>query len=289
MQAELESILRYVGHERILSPLEWLEKLKNNSLKEDDLCLTFDDGLRCQKEIALPVLEYLNIKAFWFVYSSVFEGQYANLEIYRLFRTKFFDNINEFYDVFFDKALEAGFAERISCIMNEKAIDKQIQLFPFYSINDIKFRLVRDKVLGVRNYEMIMDSIIAEHNLYKTDLANNLWMSNKDLIYLNNTGHVLGLHSYSHPTVIADLSYEDQYEEYVRNSNHLKSICGINPVAMSHPCNSYDENSILILKELNIQCGFRSNMYPNTQRNRLYPSKYELPREDHANIIRSLQ
>ena len=63
-QKEFERILIYIGVNRILSPEEWLHKLENKSLKKNDVCLTFDDGLRCQMDIALPVLESHNIKAF---------------------------------------------------------------------------------------------------------------------------------------------------------------------------------------------------------------------------------
>ena len=87
---DLDRLLKYIGIQRFLSPAEWLEKLEKNQLQEKEVCLTFDDGLLCQMEVALPVLEQYHLQAFWFVYSGVFEGNLENLEIYRLFRTKFF-------------------------------------------------------------------------------------------------------------------------------------------------------------------------------------------------------
>ena len=107
---DLEKILDYVGRERILSPLEWLERLAENKLSSEDICLTFDDGLLSQIDVALPVLEHYGLKALWFVYSGVFEGQLENLEIYRFFRTKYFENIDDFYNLFFQKVSESGMA-----------------------------------------------------------------------------------------------------------------------------------------------------------------------------------
>src|SRR3990167_6501841 len=87
---EFEDILQFVGLKRILNPEEWLGRLETGQLKDEDLCLTFDDGLLCQFDVAFPVLEKYGLRAFWFVYSSVFEGKPSSkFEIYRVFRTKF--------------------------------------------------------------------------------------------------------------------------------------------------------------------------------------------------------
>ena len=42
--------------------------------------LLFDDSVKSQIDIALPVLEEFKIKSFFFVYSSIFENQPDNLE-----------------------------------------------------------------------------------------------------------------------------------------------------------------------------------------------------------------
>src|SRR4051812_1212306 len=80
---QLDELLDFVGAGRILPALEWQERSTRGTLAPDDLCITFDDALRCQVDIALPVLESRGLTAFWFVYSSVFEGVRERLEIYR--------------------------------------------------------------------------------------------------------------------------------------------------------------------------------------------------------------
>ena len=47
------------------------ERLERSELRHNDIVLTFDDGLRCQYDIALPILNKHGIGAFWFVYSSL--------------------------------------------------------------------------------------------------------------------------------------------------------------------------------------------------------------------------
>ena len=79
-----------------------LQKFEENKLGEGDICLSFDDGLLCQFDVAAPILRSRNIKAFFFVYSSVFAANPDMLEIFRYFRTSCFENIDDFYELFFD-------------------------------------------------------------------------------------------------------------------------------------------------------------------------------------------
>ena len=94
-------LLMSIGLDRILSASEWCSRADEGTLKQDDLCLTFDDSLLCQFDIAVPVLEHFNKTAFWFVYSSVFQGVEEPLEIYRYFRTTHYAHLDDFYDEFF--------------------------------------------------------------------------------------------------------------------------------------------------------------------------------------------
>jgi peptidoglycan/xylan/chitin deacetylase (PgdA/CDA1 family) len=163
-----------------------------------------------------------------------------------------------------------------------------LSIFPFYSVNDVKFRVIRDHVLGRREYERLMDLIIQEQGVTLYELSRDLWMSDAQLRYLTEEGHMVGLHSYSHPTELASLPYTEQREEYQKNYQHLRRACGRPPVAVAHPTNSYSKESIEILEALDIRCGFRSNMTPPDSGGQCNPNRYEMAREDHANLIRVL-
>ena len=67
-EIEFDLILQNIGIKNILSPDEWMNKIKSNTLKSNDLCITFDDGLKSQYDIALPILDKYGLKAFWFVF-----------------------------------------------------------------------------------------------------------------------------------------------------------------------------------------------------------------------------
>ena len=59
-------IINFIGRNNILDADVFYEKFKNNNLKDNEVCLSFDDAIKCQIDIALPVLEELKIKSFFF-------------------------------------------------------------------------------------------------------------------------------------------------------------------------------------------------------------------------------
>ncbi len=50
----------------------FLKKFNNGRLKNGDVCLSFDDGLKSQYKIALPILKQYKIKALFFVFTESF-------------------------------------------------------------------------------------------------------------------------------------------------------------------------------------------------------------------------
>lgn len=278
---DLINIIEYVGPKNILSAELWLEKFLKNQLNPSEVCITFDHGLKCQFEIALPVLDSYNLTAFWFVYSSPLDACFDTLEIYRDFRMKRFKNIEKFYQFFFDEVKKSQFADIIESGLEKFNSSNFLKNMSFYTENDRKFRYIRDKILSESDYFLIMDNILKSFKINPKKLTKELFMNNNDLKTLKSKNHIIGLHSYSHPTVISNLSFEKQKEEYQKNKNHLENIIGeIN--TMSHPSNSYDKNTLNVLKELGIKAGFIADMNS-------YNSSLEIPRQDHTNIMNMLK
>ena len=109
-------------------------------------------------------------------------------------------------------------------------------------------------------------------------------MKNEHLIKLREDGHIIGLHSFNHPTVMKNLTFNQKEYEFNKNLNHLEEVLKNYDVqSMSHPCGNYDTETLEILKNLNIQIGFRSNM-----KVRYIKSNLEIPREDHINILNKI-
>lgn len=280
-----EKLLNHVGLERILSPQEWLSRVTTGSLQADDLCITFDDGLRSQFEVALPVLEKYKLQAFWFVFSSVFEGNIDRNEVYNRLATTEFASFDLFVEDFFQ-------FYSVPCEVFERKDYKHFNQnlggqFPFYTENDLKFRFVRNKLLSRNDFNKVMDSMIEAKGLSVSLIAKDLWLNNEHLASLVEKGHCIGMHSYDHPFTIADLPVEKQEEQYARNYEHVSRITGEDVKAMSHPLNSYSAETLKILLKLGIVCGFRSNM-TSPMGKAINGHRLELAREDGVNIVRSL-
>ena len=283
-------MINFIGRNNILDADIFFEKFKNNKLKEKEVCLTFDDAIKCQIDVALPILEELKIKSFFFVYTSIFEGKQDNLEIFRYFRMNYFNNVDEFYNSFYqvlDKDLKTFFEDN-----NDKNKATKIK-FPHYSIEDIKFRLVRDIFLTKSQYEETMLLMIKEKQFNYKDFFKKLFFQKDDLKTLDSLGHLVGLHSHNHPTLLEKLNYDEQKDEYEKCLSSISNILDKpkNEIKyMSHPCGSYNKDTFEILKELGIELGFKQIMTiePEKGMKKINNSFLEIARQDHAEIYKMM-
>jgi peptidoglycan/xylan/chitin deacetylase (PgdA/CDA1 family) len=141
---------------------------------------------------------------------------------------------------------------------------------------------VRDKILDTEAYNTVMEQMIIEAGVSLRELAQGLWMTYDCLRRLRADGHIVGLHSHTHPIRMELLQADQQEQEYVANHNCLSRVLGEPPQAMSHPCNSYNISTLVILRKLGIRLGFRANMA------QVQASELEWPREDHANVLKEM-
>ncbi len=287
---EFYKIIDFIGKKNILNSEDFFEKYHKGKIKENEVCLTFDDAIKCQIDVALPILEDLKIKSFFFVYTSMFEDKPDNLEIFRFFRTNCYKDINRFYKDFFkslDKNFENFFIEKRD-IINERK-----KRYPFYTHDDLKFRLVRDEYLREENYEKVMLDLMKKKNFVPEDNYKNLFFEKKDIIKLDKLGHSIGLHSHYHHTKKEKLSYQDQLEDYSKNKLFLSEILNKSSnyiQTASHPFGSYNQDTLKVLDNLGIKLAFKDSMLIEKEKKmkRINNSKFEIAREDHINILRRI-
>ena len=77
----LEKLIYKIGRKNILDPNILLNYHTVNNKKKTKYVLTFDDGLRCQVVIASKILKKFKIKAFFFIFSSIFTKKPDLLEV----------------------------------------------------------------------------------------------------------------------------------------------------------------------------------------------------------------
>ena len=267
----------------VLSAEQWLEKARSNTLTKRDACVTFDDTLRCQFDIALPVLQKHNLKAFWFICTAVFQKDPPKLELYRYYRFKKFKRINDFYAAFDERIASSPLKKKVA--RGLKRFDHKKAFIPYriYTLEDKKFRYIRDMILNRVEYEWIMDRMIKDSGLEPKKLYRLLWVNQRHILKLSKLGHIIGLHSHTHPTNLKKLPKKRQEYEYEKNISVLTRLLHKDIITMSHPDNSYSTSTLRILKTMGVTIGFRATM------DKKKFSKLEFPRLDQAYLIKEIR
>lgn len=285
-QEDFENMLDYYGERyHLIGADEYYDKALHDDLKDQDVCVTFDDNLLCQYDIAMPVLNKRGLSAFFFAYTSPIQGKIEKLEIYRHFRHLMFTDIDEFYQAFFSvyEDRKKEFDDIDFTVENRFDADNYLAKYHFYSLNDRKFRYYRDEVLGQSRYYMIMDGMLEKYHYDVEQYAKRLWCGNRELRDISDHGHLIGLHSHTHPTRLCELDYQDQFNEYSICKEILENCTGGKEVVTaSYPCGSVNQDTEQIMNKLGIRIAFKERMIP-------YESRLMIPREDHANIMREMK
>ena len=282
----LRKLINFIGRKRILNPDEWISKLNKGNLEKKDVCLTFDDGLKSQIKVALPVLEKFNIKAFWFIHCNTLPNNFDKSEIFSILIVKKFKKYKKFIDKFLKYInIEPKIFESKKF---KKYYNEETSLYNFYSKTELKYKFLRDIYYPRKKFENIVENFFKDFKLNVKDFYKNTWLNKKDLVKLNKKGHMIGMHSFSHPYRMSSLTRKKQKVEYTKNFNYLKLILKKRPLAMSHPLDSYNKYSLKILKDLGVLCGFRSHA-KTFKGLKINHSTLEMAREDPANILKFIK
>tara|TARA_B100000886_G_C20419312_1_gene490725 strand:+ start:1724 stop:2647 length:924 start_codon:yes stop_codon:yes gene_type:complete len=274
----LEKMIKLIGVKNIINAGDYIENTKNQKMKNKQICFTFDDALKCQYKIAYPVLKKYNIKAFWFIYTSIFTKKPSMLEIYREFRNSFFENIDSFYKLFFDQTRHIKFNKvRLNNFINDYSVK-----YPFYSKNDLKFRFLRDHILK-NQYDKIMIKMMKKKKISIFKISKNLFINKKELKKLNDDGQIIGLHSHSHPTNLKSLNKKESINDYKKNIKLLEKITNKKIISMSHPCGNYNQEILNFLHKKKIQVGFASSSKLDKKLTKF--KNLVIPRTDHTSIV----
>jgi peptidoglycan/xylan/chitin deacetylase (PgdA/CDA1 family) len=283
-------MVKFIGRENILDADDFLYRFKEKKLLSKNVCLTFDDGSRSQYDIGLPILNDLNIKCFFFIHTSIFTENPDLLTLYIYFRTYYFKNSDKFYELFFlhiDQDLNYFFQ-----VQKKMIKEKQIK-YPEYSINDIKFRLVRDILITKKKYSEIMLIMFKEKNFQYKSMLKALFISKNQLKKIKDQGHLIGAHTHSHPFLIEKFTQKEQSNEYKKCIKILLEILEIkkNKIkSMAHPSGSYNKNTLKVLKDLGFEIGFKNIMgiEKSKKMKKINNSFLEIARQDHSYVMKMM-
>ena len=278
---ELYKIIKHLKKNyNLLNADQFLNKSKNNSLCAKDVCLTFDDNLKCQYDVAYPVLKKEKISAFFFIYSSIFDKKSNPMEVFRDFSNKKFKKIIDFHNLFFstfEKLFKKKFLK-----YKKNYNNNYLKEYSFYSSSDRRYRFARDIILEKKEYEKVMTKMIdfKKYNVKKNH--KKLFMSVKHLSTLIKNKNLIGLHSHNHNTNIKKMSQKQQLSDYKKNFYFIKKYFGKKPLSASYPFGRYNSQTLKIMKHLGIRVAFLSK-----ENNKI--SNLKIGRIDHVNMIKKIK
>ena len=159
---QLEKIIKYVGKRNIINAEEFLERKIKNNLNKKNICITFDDGLKSQM-ITLKLLKKYSIQAFFFINTKYIDYNNISPELTRYFIYIYCKGMKNFYKIF---AKNCSLNLNIFFKNKKSEIKKYKLKYKFYSIEDIKFRIIRN-YLDTSKFNSIIEKIMFQKKFDK--------------------------------------------------------------------------------------------------------------------------
>jgi peptidoglycan/xylan/chitin deacetylase (PgdA/CDA1 family) len=182
--------------------------------------LTFDDGLRCQYELGLPVLERLGAPAIFFMPGRPLAEQRL-LEVHKLHALR---------ERRTDDELRARLPDDLPEVSLEEARTHYRYDTPAAAI--LKFQLNIRLPPGRRSE--LVDALFAAEFPDESAVAEELYMDRNQVLELERKHHAVGAHSYAHQP-LATLSNGELERDVERVTGLLAEVTGSRPRAFSYP------------------------------------------------------
>lgn len=251
--SQLEEIgkhFEFISQEQILRSLD-----KNYKLPEKCCIITFDDGLKCQYENALPILIKKGIPAIFFVNSAPIVEKKVCL-VHKIHWVRANLPTDDFDDKVNKKVL-FYFKKRMSDILDQKSKKDARKKYRYDNQKEAELKFFLNNILNQNQREKIINEIFEEIVGDEEKFSENFYINSLQIKDLHKRGF-LGLHSYSHKN-LGILRKKEIYQDLKNNKKHLEDLVSDKIYSISYPFGSkYDINEEIIdaCKELDIKFGF---------------------------------
>ena len=237
------------------------------SERESCYLLTFDDGYKDHLYCA-NYLSSKNIIAYFFPPTNIFSGNILDVNaIHMLIGTRGIE-IKEILQ----KITQLCLSKNYQLILNNKKIDINSYLESFdnknnYDDRDTQMlkRILQKDLVGENNRKIIIDILLKKFIGKKlSEISSELYLNNHEICEMKKMGMLFGSHSKTHRW-LNTLSFLEQNEEIEESFKVLKDLNLIGdkePLAMCYPFGGYDYKTIKLMRELNIDLGFSTNIGP---------------------------
>lgn len=280
-EEQFRKILKYLRKKyNLISADNFTDKVIKQKLSSNDICLTFDDTLKCQYDIAYPILKKEKLNAFYFIYSSVFDKKLNLMEVFRDFSNRSFKSINDFYNLFFITFEKLQKNKFLKFKKNFKS--SYLKDYKFYTILDKKYRYARDIILEKKEYDKILIKMMSQKKYSIKKNYKKLFMNKKQISNLIKNKNIIGLHSHKHLPNLSKINFFQQLKDYQKNYNFIEKNFKIKPLSASYPFGRYNDDTIRIMKNLKIKIAFLS-------KENIKFSNLAISRIDHSSVLKKIK
>jgi peptidoglycan/xylan/chitin deacetylase (PgdA/CDA1 family) len=262
----LKSISHFVSQDDIVSSLAGGKQLPENAT-----IITFDDGLKEQYDLALPILDELNIPAIFYVNTSnIIEKRVQSVHKVHMVRSvcaplKIVNTILEMNPTIAD------------FILDESIIEKAVTHYIYDDKDTARLKYILNFILDTNTQTILMDKLFVDlFRGMETSLHKELYMSIEMLSILSERGY-LGSHGHTHRP-IGLLPIEEQYAEIALSQEILSNNFGKKIQSFSFPYGSFE--SAKNLDNLLLENHFKFAFTMERAKNIDFTSPYLLARID---------
>lgn len=198
----LERQLRWLGERRrILAPEELFAAIARGSLPSDGCVLTFDDGYIGQREHALPILQRLGLRAFFFVPTMILEERTSPIvekqRVLQYARWPYPEFYERFCEAVRATSPEVPNASYDATPRNLAGSATYYAEYDFYAPLERLFRKVRETVLSGAQFDAAIERLFASE-YDEREFVDRYFMSWGDIRELEQAGMEIGGHGHHH-------------------------------------------------------------------------------------------
>jgi len=242
-------------HFKTFSITDAVNRLKENSLPDNAICITFDDGYKDNISNAQKILLKYNLKATFFIATGyIDDGIMWNdriIESFKITKNSFFNS------------KESGLLDY--SLTDEK---QRIEA-AFKMINKFKYSNHRERDISAKNIQKEL----------KVDLDKKFMMNNDDIIQLHSNGMEIGGHTVNHP-ILACENYDEAFNEVVSGKEYLETLLQSEVTSFAYPNGrkdlDYTDETRSIIEKAGFKCAVSTNQGISNEKcdrfelNRLY-------------------
>ena len=254
LESQLDKISQhfdFISERKLLDAI-----LGKTKLSEMSCLITFDDGLKCQYDKALPILKSKRIPAIFFVNSLPYIDKKTPL-VHKIHYLRSQISPGDFL-----KEIElAGILPQENFLSDDGYfLNKSIETYPYDDPKTSKLKFLLNNVLDIKTKEKVINLIFKRYVADEESFCDDFYMSKEQLLDIDQEeDYSIGTHTHSHYS-LSHLPKNIFKKEIERSIKYFKENIGIKNInSISYPYGRFEDVSLdvaMMAESLGMKIGF---------------------------------